>query len=52
MNNQSIESITKITNDLFALLDIIEQPPIYNSLINYLFNCNNFVMNLKMILKI
>ena len=30
MNNQSIESITKIANDLFALLDIIEQPLLYN----------------------
>ena len=30
MNNQSIESFTKITNDLFAFLDIIEQPLLYN----------------------
>ena len=30
MNNQKFESITKIANDLFALLDVIEQPAIYN----------------------
>ena len=47
MNNQSIESITKMTNDLSKLLDVLEQPPIYNYVNSLFIPFNQFCYKFK-----